>query len=411
VPEVKGYILAAGEGVRMRPLTSNIPKPLLPVAGKPFLEHNIDALKDAGIKDIVLLIGWKAHRIREHFGDGKAFGVRIDYVEQKERLGTAHAIGMVRDRMDSAFLCLYGDVVLTKESVKGLVQHHKKVKGSVMALTTVEDPSRYGCIKAEDGVVMDIVEKPEVPEGNMVNAGAYILEPEIFDAIAETKKSPRGEFEVTDSFKILMKKSHLYTHRLEGEWIDVARPWDLLEANRILMKGLETNIEGEVSEKATVEGPLQVGKGTHVRAGTYIEGPVIIGRDCEMGPNAYIRPSTSIGDHCKVGNAVEVKNSIVMDHTKIPHLSYVGDSVIGERCNFGAGTKVANLRLDEKEVMVVVDGAKTGSGRRKLGVIMGDDVKTGINATIDVGTIIGEGTFIGIGALARGTISPKSKIL
>ncbi len=408
---MKGYILAAGEGVRMRPLTSNIPKPLLPVAGKPFLEHNIDALKDAGIKDIVLLIGWKAHRIREHFGDGKAFGVRIDYVEQKERLGTAHAIGMVKDRMDSAFLCLYGDVVLTKESVKGLVQHHKKVKGSVMALTTVEDPSRYGCIKAEDGVVMDIVEKPEVPEGNMVNAGAYILEPEIFDAIAETKKSPRGEFEVTDSFKILMKKSHLYTHRLEGEWIDVARPWDLLEANRILMKGLETNIEGEVSEKATVEGPLQVGKGTHVRAGTYIEGPVIIGKDCEIGPNAYIRPSTSIGDHCKVGNAVEVKNSIVMDHTKIPHLSYVGDSVIGERCNFGAGTKVANLRLDEKEVMVVVDGAKTGSGRRKLGVIMGDDVKTGINATIDVGTIIGEGTFIGIGALARGTISPKSKIL
>ena len=408
---MKGYILAAGEGIRMRPLTSNIPKPLLPVAGKPFLEHNIDALKDAGIKDIVLLIGWKAHRIREHFGDGKAFGVRIDYVEQKERLGTAHAIGMVKDRMDSAFLCLYGDVVLTKESVKGLVQHHKMVKGSVMALTTVEDPSRYGCIKAEDGVVMDIVEKPEVPEGNMVNAGAYILEPEIFDAISETKKSPRGEFEVTDSFKILMKKTHLYTHRLEGEWIDVARPWDLLEANRILMKGLETNIEGEVSENATVVGAMQVGKGSHVKAGSYIEGPVIIGRDCEIGPNAYIRPSTSIGDNCKVGNAVEVKNSIVMDHTKIPHLSYVGDSVIGERCNFGAGTKVANLRLDEKEVMVVVDGAKTGSGRRKLGVIMGDDVKTGINATIDVGTIIGEGTFIGIGALARGTISPRSKIL
>ncbi|OGS52034.1 MAG: glucose-1-phosphate thymidylyltransferase [Euryarchaeota archaeon RBG_13_61_15] len=408
---MKGYILAAGEGIRMRPLTSNIPKPLLPVAGKPFLEHNIDALKDAGIRDIVLLIGWKAHRIREHFGDGKAFGVRIDYVEQKERLGTAHAIGMVKDRMDSAFLCLYGDVVLTKESVKGLVNHHKKVKGSVMALTSVEDPSRYGCIREQDGVVMDIVEKPEVPEGNLVNAGAYILEPEIFEAISETKKSPRGEFEVTDSFKILMKKTHLYTHKLEGEWIDVARPWDLLEANRILMKGLETKVEGEVSERATVIGAIHVGKGSHVKAGSYIEGPVIIGADCEIGPNAYIRPSTSIGDHCKVGAAVELKNTIVMDHTKIPHLSYVGDSVIGERCNFGAGTKVANLRLDEKEVMVVIDGVRTGSGRRKLGVIMGDDVKTGINATIDVGTVIGEGTFIGMGALARGTISPRSKIL
>ena len=408
---MKGYILAAGEGLRMRPLTSNIPKPLLPVAGKPFLEHNIDALKDAGIKDIVLLIGWKAHRIREHFGDGKAFGVRIEYVEQKERLGTAHAIGMVRDRMDSAFLCLYGDVVLTKESVKGLVNHHKKVKGSVMALTSVEDPSRYGCIREQDGVVMDIVEKPEVPEGNLVNAGAYILGPEIFEAIAETKKSPRGEFEVTDSFKILMKKTHLYTHRLEGEWIDVARPWDLLEANRILMNGLETRMEGEVSERATVIGAIQVGKGSHVKPGSYIEGPVIIGGDSEIGPNAYIRPSTSIGDHCKVGAAVELKNTVVMDHTKIPHLSYVGDSVFGERCNFGAGTKVANLRLDEKEVMVVIDGVRTGSGRRKLGVIMGDDVKTGINATIDVGTVIGEGTFIGMGAVARGTIAPRSKIL
>ncbi|MCJ7561415.1 MAG: sugar phosphate nucleotidyltransferase, partial [Thermoplasmata archaeon] len=249
---MKGYILAAGEGMRMRPLTSNIPKPLLPVAGKPFLEHNIDALKSAGIKDIILLIGWKAGRIREHFGDGSEFGIRVEYVEQKERLGTAHAIGMIKDKVDSAFFCLYGDVVLTKESVKGLMEHHLKVKGSVMALTSVSDPRRYGCIRVEDGVVMDIVEKPEVPEGNMVNAGAYILEPQIFDAIAETKKSVRGEYEITDSFRILMSKSHIYTHMLKGDWIDVARPWDLLEANRILMEGLETKIEGEVSEKATV---------------------------------------------------------------------------------------------------------------------------------------------------------------
>src|SRR5512136_1653727 len=136
---MKGYILAAGEGLRMRPLTSNIPKPLLPVAGKPFLEHNIDALKESGIRDIILLVGWRAQRIREHFGDGKDFGVKIEYVEQEQRLGTAHAIGMIKDLVDAPFLCLYGDVVLTKESVAGLVEHYKKVKGNVMALTTVED--------------------------------------------------------------------------------------------------------------------------------------------------------------------------------------------------------------------------------------------------------------------------------
>ncbi|HIJ17858.1 MAG TPA: NTP transferase domain-containing protein [Thermoplasmata archaeon] len=407
---MKGYILAAGEGVRMRPLTSNIPKPLLSVAGRPFLEHNIDALKGAGIKDIILLIGWKANRIREHFGDGSSFGVRIEYVEQKERLGTAHAISMIKDKVDSPFFCLYGDVVLTHESVKGLVEHHRKVKGSVMALTSVPDPRRYGCIKVQDGVVVDIMEKPEVPEGNLVNAGAYVLEPAIFDAIAETKKSVRGEYEITDSFRIMMAKSHLYTHLLTGEWMDVARPWDLLEANRILMEGLETRIEGTVSDKATIVGDVEIGKGSEVLAGSYIVGPAIIGKDCVIGPNAYIRPSTSIGDGCKIGNSVEIKNSIIMDGTKVPHLSYVGDSVIGERCNLGAGTKIANLRLDEKEVMVVVDGKKTGSGRRKLGAIIGDDVKTGINATIDVGTIIGEGSFIGMGALAKGTIAPGSKV-
>jgi len=407
---VKGYILAAGEGVRMRPLTSNIPKPLLSVAGRPFLEHNIDALKGAGIKDIILLIGWKSNRIREHFGDGSSFGVRIEYVEQKERLGTAHAISMIKDKVDSPFFCLYGDVVLTHESVKGLVEHHRKVKGSVMALTSVPDPRRYGCIKVQDGVVVDIMEKPEVPEGNLVNAGAYVLEPAIFDAIAETKKSVRGEYEITDSFRIMMAKSHLYTHLLTGEWMDVARPWDLLEANRILMDGLETRIEGTVSDKATIVGDVEIGKGSEVLAGSYIVGPAIIGKDCVIGPNAYIRPSTSIGDGCKIGNSVEIKNSIIMDGTKVPHLSYVGDSVIGERCNLGAGTKIANLRLDEKEVMVVVDGKKTGSGRRKLGAIIGDDVKTGINATIDVGTIIGEGSFIGMGALAKGTIAPGSKV-
>lgn len=408
---MKGYILAAGEGTRMRPLTANIPKPLLPVAGRPFLEHNIESLREAGIKDIIILVGWRAQRIREHFGDGKEFGVRIEYVEQKERLGTAHAIGMIRDKVDSPFFCLYGDVVLTKESVRGMVEHHKKVKGSVMALTTVEDPRRYGVISVQDGVVMGISEKPEVPEANTVNAGAYILDTAVFEAIAETRKSSRGEYEITDTFRAIMHKTHLYAYLVKEDWIDVARPWDLLEANRILMEGLETDVQGEVSDRATLIGSVRVGKGSQVLPGSYIVGPAIIGERCEIGPNAYIRPSTSVGDGCKVGNAVEIKNSIIMNDTKVPHLSYVGDSVIGERCNLGAGTKVANLRLDEREVYVIIDGRRTGSGRRKLGVIMGDDVKTGINATIDVGTVIGEGTMIGIGALARGTIAPGSRIL
>jgi bifunctional UDP-N-acetylglucosamine pyrophosphorylase/glucosamine-1-phosphate N-acetyltransferase len=176
------------------------------------------------------------------------------------------------------------------------------------------------------------------------------------------------------------------------------------------MEDLKTDIKGEVSDRATIIGHIQVGKGTKILPGAYIQGPAIIGENCEIGPNCYIRPSTCIGEHCKIGAGVEIKNSIIMNRTNVPHLSYVGDSVIGERCNLGAGTKVANLRLDEKEVNVIVDGKRTASGRRKLGVIMGDDVKTGINASIDVGTVIGEGTAIGLGAVVRGTIAPNSRI-
>jgi bifunctional UDP-N-acetylglucosamine pyrophosphorylase/glucosamine-1-phosphate N-acetyltransferase len=170
-------------------------------------------------------------------------------------------------------------------------------------------------------------------------------------------------------------------------------------------------IEGEVEERATLNGPVSVGKGSTVRNGAYIVGPVIIGEGSDIGPNCYIRPSTYIGDGCKVGNGCEVKNSIVMNGSHVPHLNYLGDSVLGHRCNLGAGTKVANLRLDGANIKVTVKGERVDTGLRKLGVIMGDDVKTGINASFDVGAIIGEGCFIGPGALASGNIAPRSRVM
>ena len=133
----------------------------------------------------------------------------------------------------------------------------------------------------------------------------------------------------------------------------------------------------------------------------------MIGEHCDIGPNCFIRASTSIGNHVHIGNAVEVKNSIIMDHTKIGHLTYLGDSVIGSRCNFGAGTKVANLRLDEKSIPVILKGQRVDSGRRKLGCIMGDDVHTGIGALINVGTVIEAGAHIGPGELVKGEVKKK----
>jgi bifunctional UDP-N-acetylglucosamine pyrophosphorylase/glucosamine-1-phosphate N-acetyltransferase len=209
---------------------------------------------------------------------------------------------------------------------------------------------------------------------------------------------------------MIMNKSDIFGYELTEAWIEIGKPWDLLHANEVLMKDLELNIEGEVEKNATILGPVDIGKGAIVKNGAYIVGPVVIGENSEIGPNCLIRAHTAIGNKCKVGNAVEVKNTILMDKSNIPHQNYVGDSIIGEDCNLGAGTKVANLRLDEANINVRLRGEVVNTGLRKLGVIMGDDVKVGINCSIDCGTLIGENSLIGPSAVVKGNIAPNSRI-
>jgi bifunctional UDP-N-acetylglucosamine pyrophosphorylase/glucosamine-1-phosphate N-acetyltransferase len=407
---MKALILAAGEGTRLRPLTSNIPKPLLLVAGRPFLTHITDALKGAGITEITLLVGWKANRIKEHYGDGSECGLRITYLEQKQRMGTADAIAHAADIMDEPFVCVNGDVVISEGDVKEMRRMHERSGKTVMGAVNVEDPSKFGVIEEKDGKLVKLIEKPRRPPSDLINAGMFVFTPEIFDVIHRTGRSPRGEFEITDSLNLLTSSSEVLIHRLMTEWIDVGRPWDLLKANEIFMARLERRIEGEIEEQVTLKNNVVVEKGAKVRAGSYVAGPVYISKGCDIGPNCYIRPGCCFGPQVRIGAAVEVKNSIVMTGTHIPHQNYVGDSIIGERCNLGAGTKVANLRFDDGSVRVSSKGELIDSGRRKLGVIMGDDVQTGINAMVDAGTIIWENSVIGPGALARGNIGPGSRV-
>lgn len=407
---MKGLVLAAGEGTRLRPLTSNIPKPLISVAGRPFLSHVFRALSSSGVKEIVLLVGWKANRIKEFYGDGSREGVRIHYLEQKERMGTAHAIGVARQVMGEAFLCVNGDVVISHTDIERMINSYKKRKSTIMGAVTVKDPRRFGVVEVSGDRLVQIIEKPAVPPTNLINAGVFVFAPEIFDEIDRTEKSPRGEYEITDTLNHLAGSGEVRVSKLEGDWIDVGRPWDLLRANEILMSRVERRIEGTIEEGATILGNVVVEKGARVRSGSYIEGPVYISEGCDIGPNCYIRPSTSLAPKVRVGNAVEVKNSIVLAGTHIPHHNYVGDSILGERCNLGAGTKVANLRFDDRSVRVSFGGKLIDSERRKLGAIIGDDVKTGINASIEPGTVIWENSIIGPGALAKGHIRAGSRI-
>jgi UDP-N-acetylglucosamine diphosphorylase/glucosamine-1-phosphate N-acetyltransferase len=399
---LQAVILAAGEGNRMRPLTGNRPKVMLPIANRPIMEHLLVEVKEAGISEFVLVVGYGDEQVREYFGTGDRWGVSIEYSEQRKQLGTADAIRMVEGAVDGNFLVINGDVIIGREDIRRL----KTEKYNTMGVIEVKDPRGLGIVELAGGKVVNIYEKTETPHGFVANTGLYLFTPEIFEVITRTEKSPRGEYEITDSLQMLMATQNGLRHQHLRSWLDISYPWDLLRVNESMLAGLAPQNLGTVEANVVLKGAVSIGKDTVVRSGVYIEGPVIIGEGCAIGPNCYIRPSTAIGDGCHIGAAVEVKNSIIMKGTKVPHLSYIGDTVIGEGCNLGAGTKIANLRLDKGHIHV--GGIDTQ--RRKLGAIIGDNVETGINVSINVGSVIGDGTFIGPGALARGDIKPGSKI-
>jgi bifunctional UDP-N-acetylglucosamine pyrophosphorylase/glucosamine-1-phosphate N-acetyltransferase len=407
---MKAFILAAGDGTRMRPLTARMPKALLPVAGKPLLQHMLETLKACKVKDICILVNPGRRYIDQEFGDGSDIGVELSYVVQRKPLGTANAIGTAKLVLDEDFLAINGDVIVNKETIKGALDCFKKTGSTVVTGVPVENPGEFGILEQKGGKLIRVVEKSKNPPGNLANAGIYVFTPEIFKEIENTEKSIRGEYEITDTLTALAARKEVLCNKFEGEWVDVGRPWDLLKANKLLMQGLKMKIDGEVQPNATIEGNIVLGEGSRIMNGAYIIGPVIIGRDTEIGPNCYIRPSTLIGDKCKVGNASEVKNSILMEKAKAPHHNYVGDSVLGTNTNLGSGTKVANLKLDGSNIRVSLKGKIVDTGLRKLGVITGDNVKIGINASIQPGTIISEDCVVGAGTTVGGTIQPGSKI-
>jgi bifunctional UDP-N-acetylglucosamine pyrophosphorylase/glucosamine-1-phosphate N-acetyltransferase len=407
---MKALILAAGHGLRMGPLTSDKPKPLLPVAGKPILQHTLEQLQNAGIGEVWIIVGWKKERLMSYLRE-LDLKIKINYIYQEKQLGTAHAIGMAESEIDESFLSLNGDVLVEAGIIKDMVKSFSKHKGTMMAAAKVDDISRFGEVIFKDGKVQKIIEKGGYERPGWINAGIYAFKPDVFDYIRNTEQSPRGEYEITDTLELIMEedKAGVMVQELE-DWHEIGYPWDLLTLNEKFMPGLKGQVLGEVEQNAVLKGEVFVGDSTIIKSGSYIVGPVYIGKNCDIGPNCLIRPSTVLLDNTKVGAAVEVKNSIIMEDSKVPHHSYLGDTVVGERCNIGCGTKVANLRLDSKNVRASVRGREVNTGRRKLGAIIGNDVKTGINCSINVGTIIGEGCFIGPGAVISGNIEPGSRV-
>ncbi|MDD3984577.1 MAG: sugar phosphate nucleotidyltransferase [Methanobacterium sp.] len=400
---MKAIILTAGEGTRMRPLTVTKPKTMLQVGGKPILQYNVESLRDAGVTDITLVVGYREEVIKNYFKDGNDLDVKINYITQEKRLGTAHAIGSARKIIKGKFIVLNGDIIVDPVLIKDLIlKYNTKNAKSLLVLTEVDNPSFFGVVELNGDKIINIVEKPAPGEApsNLINSGIYLFDEDIFKAIDLTSMSKRGEYEITDSLKIQMDNNEkVLGIKSKNNWIDIGRPWELLDVNEHFLKDLETNIHGKIEEGVTIHGPVFIGKNTILRSGTYIMGPVYIGKNCDIGPNTFIRKYTSIGNNVSAGNAVEIKNSIIMDNTNVNHLTYVGDSIIGSNCNIAAGTNIANLRFDNGNIRIEVKGDKIDSGRRKMGVVFGDGVKTGINSSFNPGVKVGVNSRIGAGAI------------
>ena len=414
---MKAVILAAGEGVRLQPITSTRPKHLIKVGGKPILEHCLNAVKTSGIEEALIVIHYMGDAIRQYFGDGEKFGLKIEYVEQKAVLGTGNAVSLAEPHVKDDFLMVYGDLLFSADAVKNIIDLHKKEKpAAAMAVVPVENPEDYGIVELEDEKhVKRIVEKPKHEEApsNLANAGIYVFSTEIFDKIRETSASARGEWEITDAISQLLneKKTVLAVKISQDDWIDIGRPWDLFEANRWALERMDHKVYGLVENGAHLIGPVTVAETAHIRSGAYIEGPALIDEESDIGPNCYIRSYTSIGKKVRIGNACEIKNSIIMDNAHIGHLSYVGDSILGENCNLGAGTITANYRLDGGTIKMVVKDRVMDSCRTKLGAVLGDGVKTGINALFMPGVKVGCNSWVGPNVVVQRDVAADMVVL
>ncbi|NIU82982.1 MAG: NTP transferase domain-containing protein, partial [Candidatus Thorarchaeota archaeon] len=350
---MKAVVLAAGKGTRLRPLTSNRPKSLLPIGGAPLLSHLLNRLKEVGIKEVLIVTNFKEEMIREFYHQNPISNLSVNFIKQEREVGTADAFNTARRYVSEEFLGIYGDLFISHNVLDRVLKNHNKGENLICSVH-VDNPSRYGVLKVENDKVVEIVEKPAPGEepSNLANAGIYFLNDKIFEYVDETVPSEREEYEITDTLRAMVRKGEVIRNIeiSRDEWLDVGLPWSLLEANERALSSESRRIEGLVEENVSLFGNIIISKGTRIRSGTYVEGPVFIDEESDIGPNCYIRPSSYIGKKTRIGNSCEIKNSIIMDESHVAHLSYIGDSIIGERCNLGAGTITANLRFDKKEI-------------------------------------------------------------
>jgi glucose-1-phosphate thymidylyltransferase len=318
--ELKGLILSGGAGTRLRPITHTSAKQLVPVANKPVLFYGIEALVEAGITEIGVIIAPETgEEIRQAAGDGSDFGASITYIEQEAPLGLAHALLTAEDYLgQSPFVMYLGDNLL-RDGITDLVEGFRRSEpDALILLTRVDDPSSYGVAELNDERVVRLVEKPRDPPSDLALVGVYMFTPAIFEAAHSIKPSGRGELEITDAIDTLIESDRrVESHIVKGWWKDTGKLEDMLEANRLVLEDIEPRVEGELDAESRVEGRVAIEKGAKLER-TVVRGPAIIGAGAQL-TDSYIGPYTAI-ERDVVITGSEVEHSIVLAGSSIRNL-------------------------------------------------------------------------------------------
>jgi glucose-1-phosphate thymidylyltransferase len=350
---MQAIILAAGEGVRVRPLTRSRPKAMIPVANRPIIEYVIDALIKNGIRDIVVVVGYRKEQVTRFLN---GLDVPIEVVVQEKQLGTAHALQCAESKITGDFLVLPGDNYIDPQSIA-------RIKDIPNAILVKEhpNPSNFGVVLLNNGLVTDIVEKPEHSPSFTVSTGIYSLKKTFFSYI-------RGN-DITDAIPAMIAAGEQIRAIPADDWQDAIFAWDLLKMNRRLLKNLPMAREGTASRQTTIQGPVSIGKGTTIGPNTVITGPVVIGNDCTIGSNCVIMPNTSIGSRVSLDPFTMIGDAIIMDDTVIGSHTRIINTVAGERCTLADHTSVSTAvgLMDIEGCMI----------RSEFGAVLGDKVTSG----------------------------------
>jgi mannose-1-phosphate guanylyltransferase len=353
---VQALILAGGEGTRLRPLTSAIPKPVVPLAGRPFIVHMVDWLRGHGVDDVILACGFMADGVRAVLGDGSSLGVRLRYIEEPEPLGTGGALKFAEDLLDGRFLMLNGDVLTDIDLTAQLAQHERTGARATLALIGVDDPSAYGLVRCDrDHAVLEFLEKPDPSEidTNLINAGAYILEHSVLERLPPAGTNCSIE---RDVFPVLVGDG-LFGYPSSGYWLDIGTPDRYLQGTFDILEG---TVQTELGAQLARSGGLLDG-GSDVRG--ELVAPALLGSGCVIEPDAVIGGRTVLGAGVVIGAGARVESSAVLDgvcvgdRTTIVGAIVSPGAVIGSDCIVGAGA-VIGAGVEIEPGSVVAAGAR-----------------------------------------------------